>query len=249
MAEIDRLSEEDVLLVRRRMAELAIATQDAFGATEPLHPDKLSSAVYRQTTSIGGTFKYNTVEDVGATLFYGVAMSHAFENGNKRTALVSLLVYLDRNKTLLVTAGEDELYELARSVASHEIPIKNGQSRSVDAEVEAVSEWIRNHTRNRILGDSSIAFCDLRKILEDLGCTFDKHDKNFIKIKNGTHMVKTGYPRANFEVQVGELKRIRKGLHLDEIHGVDSAGFYNFEDKVEGFVNTYRNLMKRLADL
>ncbi|MBN8712342.1 MAG: type II toxin-antitoxin system death-on-curing family toxin [Xanthomonadales bacterium] len=248
MAEIQRLTEDDVLLVRRRMAELAIATQDAFGQTEPLHPDKLSSAVFRQETGAGGTYKYNTIADVGATLFYGVAMSHSFENGNKRTALVSLLVFLDKNKTLLVTAGEDELYELARSVAAHEIPIK-GSERNVDSEVKAVAEWIREHTRDKILGDTAMDFKELRTILEALGCEFDKHDQNFIKIRNGGYMVKTGYPRANFEVQVGEMKRIRRSLHLDEIHGVDSAGFYSLEEKVDGFVNTYRNLMKRLADL
>jgi hypothetical protein len=36
---------------------------------------------------------------------------------------------------------------------------------------------------------------------------------------------------------------------LDELHGIDSAGFYALEEKVDSFVNMYRNLMKRLADL
>lgn len=249
MAELQRLTEEEVLVIRRRMATLAIATQDAFGRTEPLHPDKLASAVFRQNTGTGGVYKYNSVAEVGATLFYGVAMGHAFENGNKRTALVSLLVFLDKNKTLLVGAGEDDLYELARSVASHEIPLRASENRTVDAEVRAVADWIRQHTRPRILGDSVIDFKDLCSVLEELGCEFDRPEGNFIKIRRAGYVVKTGRPRANFPLQVGEVKRIRRALNLDEVHGVDSAGFYSLDEKVDRFVNVYRNLMRRLADL
>jgi death-on-curing family protein len=248
--EIQRLTEDDVLLIRRRMASLNIATQDAFGLTQPLHPAKLSSAVFRQFTSAGGIYKYNTIADVGANLFYGVAMSHAFENGNKRTALVSLLVFLDKNKTLIVDAGEDDLYELSRSVAAHEIPISDGEQRNADTESRAVASWINTHTRSISLGDSAMEFKELRQTLEALGCTFEKPEKNFIKIRHGTHgNVRTGYPRANFDIAVSEIKRIRRSLKLDEVHGVDSTGFYSLEGKVDDFVNTYRNLMKRLADL
>lgn len=249
MSEIKRMSLDEVLHVRRRMAGLTIATQNAFGSTEPLNYDKLASAVFRQETGAGGVYKYNTVAENGATLFFGIAMSHAFENGNKRTALVSLLVYLDRNKILLVDAGEDDLYELARSVAAHDIVLREGQGRNSDTEVQAVSDWLKEHTRQRILGDSAMDFKDLRSLLEELGCQFEKPEANFIKIRYGSHMVKTGYPRANFEIAVNEIKRIRRSLHLDEIHGVDSAGFYALDTKVDEIVNNYRNLMKRLADL
>jgi death-on-curing family protein len=229
------------------MAELSIATQDAFGVTEPLHPQKLSSAVFRQSTGIGDAYKYDTIPEVGATLFYGIAMSHSFENGNKRTALVSLLVFLDKNRVLMVGAGEDDLYELARSVAAHEIVVKG--ERNSDSEVRAVSEWLRAHTRDRVLGDSATDYYELKALLTELGCEFEKPDQNWVKIRRGTRVVKTGYPKAKFTVPVQEVKRIRRALELDELHGVDSAGFYSLEDKVDGFVNTYRNLMKRLADL
>jgi death-on-curing protein len=231
------------------MSTLAIATQDAFGATEPLSHDKLASAVFRQETGAGGVFKYNTVAEIGATLFFGIAMSHAFENGNKRTAIVSLLVFLDKNKTLLIEAGEEALYELARSVAAHDIAIDAKAQRNSDSEVRAVANWLNDHIRTRVLGDSAMDFRELRELLEHLNCTLDKSDGNFIKIRRGQYMVKTGYPKANFDIAVNEIKRIRRGLHLDEIHGVDSAGFYALDSKVDEIVNTYRNLMKRLADL
>ncbi len=249
MAELLRLSEDEVLAIRRQMGTLDIATQDAFGRIEPLDLGKLSSAIHRQFTSGGGKYKYDTLHDVGATLFYGVAMSHSFENGNKRTALVSLLVFLDKNRALLVDTTEDELYELAREVAAHEIQIQAGEPRNADTEVRAIASWLRERVRPKVLGDTAIEFRELRDLLAEQGCTFTSPDNNYIKIYRDQWMVKTGYPKANFTIQVGEVKRIRRALHLDEIHGVDSAGFYNLDTTVDKFVNQYRNLMKRLADL
>ena len=70
-----------------------------------------------------------------------------------------------------------------------------------------------------------------------------------VKIRLGSLSVVTGQPRPDFTVGVGEVKRIRRGLGLDEQHGTDSAGFYSLDDKVDDAVVTYRNLMSRLADL
>lgn len=249
MTEIQRLSENDVLIIRRQMGKLKIATQDAFGHIEPIEKGKLSSAVHRQFTSGGGVYKYNSTPAVAATLFYGIAMSHSFENGNKRTALVAMLVFLDKNKTYLINTSEDELYEMARSVAAHEIELPASTDRTADAEVSAVTSWIDTRIRQKVLGDTAMPFKILKEQLEQHNCTFDKPDANYVKIHRDRWMVKTGYPRANFEVNVAEVKRIRKSLKLDEIHGMDSAGFYDLEQTVESFVNQYRNLMKRLADL
>ena len=48
------------------------------------HPNLLCSAVSRQFTSLGGTFKWQTVFEIAATLFYGIVKNHAFHDGNKR---------------------------------------------------------------------------------------------------------------------------------------------------------------------
>jgi death-on-curing protein len=121
---IIRLTVDDVLLIRRLMSKMELATRDAFGQTEPLNINALESAIFRQHTAAGGVYKYTKIEDIGANLFYGIAMNHAFENGNKRTALVSLLIFLDKNKYILVNTTEDELYEFARKVANHELPVR-----------------------------------------------------------------------------------------------------------------------------
>lgn len=249
MAEIYRLSEDEVLAVRRRMATLQIASRNAFGRTEPTDIGKLSSAVYRQYTSAGGVYKYKTVGPVAANLFYGIAMGHAFENGNKRTALLAMLAFFERNRYYLINTSEDDLYELARSVAAHEIALPAGAQRNADAEAEAIARWLAPRLRPKWFGDTAMEFKALRTHLEQLDCTFDKPDANFIKIHRGQWMVKTGYPRAAFEVAVNEVKRIRRALNLNEAQGIDSAVFYDLEDAVDRFVNEYRDLMRRLADL
>lgn len=52
-----------------------------------------------------------------------------------------------------------------------------------------------------------------------------------------------------FELSIDTIKKIRKDLHLSEIDGVDSSGFYDYAAGVTTFVNTHRNLLKRLAAL
>lgn len=51
----------------------------------------LSSAVNRQICSYGGILKYSNCFDICATLFFGLVKNHAFHDGNKRTALLTLL--------------------------------------------------------------------------------------------------------------------------------------------------------------
>jgi death-on-curing protein len=231
------------------MAQTMLARRNTFGGPQPLYPDRLASAVQRQYTSAGGVFKYSKVHEVGATLFYGLALNHGFENGNKRTALISLLVLLDMNRTVLVDADEDDLYELAKAVVTHELPLPPGERRSPDAEVQALARWIRSHSRREIAGDRKMYFSRLKKTLEGLGCTFDRPDSNYIKVRYQNRSMNIGYPRAEFEIAVNEVKRIRRVLQLDEAHGTVSTNFYDLERKVDDFVAEYRDLMRRLADL
>jgi len=57
----------------------------------------LASAVFRPHTSIGRSLKYPTIEMASAALIHSIIHNHPFHNGNKRTALVSMLVMMDEN--------------------------------------------------------------------------------------------------------------------------------------------------------
>lgn len=240
------------MTIRRRLASGDLASLD-FGATEPLRPHGLASALGRQTAGMGGFRKYDTVALVAATLFYGLALNHPFENGNKRTALVAMLVVLQRNRTLLVGTTEDDLYEMATKVAAHEFALPLGVSRDSDSEVAAIGSWLEERTRPLERGDRNMMFKDFRSQLESQGCTFGSPSRNYIKVyretADGELSAKMGYPRANFNVDVRAVKRVRTLLQLDQAHGFDSGAFYegDLDAVVDHFVNTYRQVLDRLA--
>ena len=105
----------------------------------------LESAVGRQCTSLTGVLKYPDPVDNAATLLYGICNDHPFHNGNKRTALVSMLVHLDRNQYTLFDTSQNELYDLMIAVAGHTLETKSAKRekakhkrrRTADAEVLA----------------------------------------------------------------------------------------------------------------
>lgn len=245
--QLESLSVDEVLAIRRRMARTSMA-QRAFGSGTPLYSDRLESAVARQHAGFGGHVEYDTQPLVTAALFHGLCMAHAFENGNKRTALVGMLVLLEKSDLLLIETSEQDLYELATRTANHDLP-----DTERDAEVAYIGRWIKGRTRNRTRGQERMRFHELRALLTELGCEFDPPKKNFIKIRrttpDGKRTVRTGYPNEGFEVPLGELRRIRKRLGLDERSGYDSAAFFELDAAVDQFVNDYRQLMNRLADI
>jgi death-on-curing protein len=89
-------------------ASIATARQTMFG--QELYPDPFSKA---------------------AILFYLLIKNHAFVDGNKRTAALALIEFLERNGYTL-NATNDELYQFTIDVAS---------SVSTKEEVEM---WIRD---------------------------------------------------------------------------------------------------------
>jgi prophage maintenance system killer protein len=241
------LSVEEVLSIRQRLAHTT-AAQRAFGPQTPLYPERLESAVARQRAGFGGHVEYDTQPLVCAALFHGLCLAHAFENGNKRTALVSTLVLCEKSDLLLVDTSEDDLYDLATRTAEHRLPIEERAK-----EVRHIAQWLQERVRDRRRGQERVRFSELRTLLEERGCEFDPPRKNFIKIRRQTDegelTVRTGFPNARFEVPPGELRRIRQRLHLDERSGYDAAAFFDLEASVDGFVNDYRQLMNRLADI
>jgi hypothetical protein len=51
----------------------------------------------------------------------------------------------------------------------------------------------------------------------------------------------------NETVTIGTLKDVRKHCQLREEDGVDSEAFYSGLDRVDYFLNAYRNILKKLS--
>ena len=91
-------------------------TDDFRASSDPISPpglkslDLLESAASRPGTSFGESRKYTTVETAAASLLHSVVHNHPFHNGNKRTALVSTMVFLDRHNLVIHTSQDCLLY-------------------------------------------------------------------------------------------------------------------------------------------
>ena len=67
----------------------------------------LESAVFRPQTTFSGKDLYKTHFEKVAALMHLLIMNHAFIDGNKRTATVAMLIYLDLNDIIIDITNEE----------------------------------------------------------------------------------------------------------------------------------------------
>lgn len=245
--------------------------RDFADADDPIEPAGLrsqallDSAVSRPQTSLGDDVKYQTVEMAGAALLHALVHNHPFHNGNKRTALVALLVMLDENGMML-TSNEDDLFRFVLHVAQHRVA-KPANDNMSDREVVAIARWIWQNSRRSEKGERAIQFRKLRQILGDFGCELEfpagvgnrvnisrriTRSGNILSLLIGvrSRVLKTqvAYRNEGSDVQQDAVAKVRADLELDEAHGVDSAAFYDAASlSASDFVVLYRKTLRRLA--
>jgi death on curing protein len=92
---------------------------------ETRYPNVLEACINNPFQTFDGKLLYKGLEEKGAVLFYGLIKNHPFQNGNKRIALTTLLVFLRRNKRWL-GADPKELYNFAVWVAQSPPDLRDG---------------------------------------------------------------------------------------------------------------------------
>jgi death-on-curing family protein len=256
------LSEEDVEGIHWALV------QDFDADSDPINPpgirdrDLLGSAVYRQHTSFGDAVKYPTVEMAGAALFHALVHDHPFHNGNKRTALVALLVLLDENGLMVKeSCEEDELFQLVLRLAQHRVVAKGRDLP--DREVLYLADWIRCHTRRVELGERPVQWRKLKQILAAFNCSFAPagrgnrlnitrvhYEQRRLRSKKYELSTQVKYTDDGRQAMVDTVKKIRRDLWLDDEHGVDSQSFYQRGGLTPSqFIVKYRKTLQRLAKL
>jgi death-on-curing family protein len=218
----------------------------------------LEGAVFRPQTSLGDDLKYPTVPMSAAALLHSLVLDHAFYNGNKRTGLVSSLVFLEKNHCLL-ESDEFELFQFVLKVAKHDLCDHFDGPFGADREVATISEWFFEHTRPVQTGDRRLQFRDLRRILNHYQCHIQLLPGSRVLItriisregwflRRGRRLQSHNfYAGEGRDVEVNTLQRIRRDLWLDEQHGVDSLAFYGSEPGITEFIAKYRMTLQRLA--
>ena len=116
---VEYLDTATVLKIHRRL-------MIEHGQNAPLiSPEKLEAAVARPQASVFGEDAYPSLAEKAASLLQSLLIGHPFQDGNKRVAFASLIVFLFRNG-VRVRPPDEPLYDLVIAVAT-------GELREVDA--------------------------------------------------------------------------------------------------------------------
>jgi death-on-curing family protein len=210
--------------------------------------DLLESAVFRPQTSLGEVDKYPTVAMAGAGMFHAIVHNHPFHNGNKRTALVALIAFLDLNGWV-VTASTDDFFAYVIKLAEHKLIPDEATSDGLysDKETQAVAQWLQQNMRQVHKGERTLNYAQLKRILREYGCEFDVKPGNKLDIRCRDKKTQVAYPDDGTDVPQSTVHKIRKDLDLDEEHGFDSRIFYDRMEKIPAFIAKYRKILERLA--
>ena len=106
----DFLDVDDVLEIH------ALQTERFGGVSGVLDRGRLESAVAQPMAMFAGNFLHEDLYDMAAAYLFHIARDHPFFDGNKRTALLAALVFLEING-VSIRAEEDELEDLAVGAA------------------------------------------------------------------------------------------------------------------------------------
>ena len=130
LLQMRRLSVEEVIYIHSEAVR-------EFGGSDGIRDrGLLESAVNAPFQSFGGYDVYPTIYEKAARLGFGLAQNHAFIDGNKRVAELSVLMFL-RENGIEIDCSEDELISVFLGLAESELT------------PEDLKEWIINHEAER----------------------------------------------------------------------------------------------------
>ncbi len=268
MSKIEMISMDDVIYIHERLVVDAQESDDPISPPGVKDHGLLESAISRQHAGYDGQLKYDDPIANAATLCYGICCNHALHNGNKRTALVSMLCHLDKNGyTFNNRTNQQDLYSFMINVARHSLVNKKKLKKTTDIsdlEVTAMTQWISKRSRRIEKGERTLSYSDLEKLLRQHDIYFENHKNNYVDvIKYSTQKQRTSWFTSK-EIQISEkianipywpgrtvgkglIKSIRQKAKLTADDGFDSALFYGTETTPDDFVQKYKKVLRMLA--
>jgi death-on-curing protein len=108
------LSLSEVLLIQ----DLQIQQAGGIRGITEVGFGKLEAVLAAPQHSMFGEELYPDLPAKAAIFFYTLLRSHCFSDGNKRTALIALLEFLERNDARLARVEDDELFGFVMQAAA-----------------------------------------------------------------------------------------------------------------------------------
>jgi death-on-curing family protein len=110
------ISVENVRYLAHGLARQMLTWNEPIPDFETRFPNVLEACIGAPFQTFDKKSLYKGLEEKAAVLFYGLIKNHPFQNGNKRIAVTSLLVFLFLNDKWL-TVDQVQLYNFAKWVA------------------------------------------------------------------------------------------------------------------------------------
>jgi len=258
---------KDVLRAHFLIVDYFYGKGTGLGGIGPKSVDLLHSALYRPFVSLGGVEKWKTHYEKAATLVYGIICDHPFHDANKRTGLLTLLLYLNKNSRIPII-GQKELEDFAVDVADHKLD-KYPRYRDLkkrkhpDPEVAFLADHLERKSRKIDRTSYTITFKELDRVLRGFGYKLDNPYGNYIDLIRVQHrrrifgwgerepvdvkILQVGFPGWKNQVHVGAVKSIRTAAKLTPEYGIDSQTFYQGTDPVQALISEYAGPLERLA--
>lgn len=157
----------------------------------------LESAIARQYAGFGGKLKWETQEACAATLFYGLVKNHPFHDGNKRTAVLALLMLMrrinrlpevrDGNKgesldLLAVCTANGQMADLGKRYRGKGHGRTKAPRLGPDETVSMIATFINRNWRKADLQERLITYRQLASVLRDHGYEMVNPKNNKINI-------------------------------------------------------------------
>lgn len=128
---------EIVEYAAHRLAKETMSWSEPIPDFSTRYTNTLERCIEAPFQSFGGKQLYPGLLKKSAILFYLMVKNHPFQNGNKRIAMTTLLIFLIQNKKWLQVDNQ-ELYNFARWVAESNAKLK-------DDTVHAVETFLGNY--------------------------------------------------------------------------------------------------------
>ena len=134
---IKRINITEVQFTAYRLAQELMRFDESIPDFETRYPNVLESCVATPFQVFHGKVLYSGLLKKSSILFYLMIKNHPFENGNKRIAIVTLFLFLGRNRKWL-RVNPRRLYKFATKVAGSKPKYK-------DRVLRRIQDFLKKH--------------------------------------------------------------------------------------------------------
>ncbi len=127
---IKRLTIEQIQYSAHELARQHLEWNEPIPEFETRYPHSLEQCIFAPFQTFGGQL-YKGLVPKASILFYVMIKNHPFQNGNKRVAVMALLVFLGNNGKWL-SISPQALYNLAKWVASSSSEVKEETVQAIE---------------------------------------------------------------------------------------------------------------------